>query len=60
MQNLLRESAGGIYWPNALHAILILVGIFIVVGIVGTVSYPFVSEKMKKFKEAAHESRIFH
>ncbi|EOH59468.1 YhgE/Pip domain-containing protein [Enterococcus mundtii] len=58
--NLLRESAGGIYWPNALHAILILVGIFIVVGIVGTVSYPFVSEKMKKFKEAAHESRIFH
>lgn len=58
--NLLRESAGGIYWPNALHAILILVGIFIVVGIAGTVSYPFVSEKMKKFKEAAHESRIFH
>lgn len=58
--NLLRESAGGIYWPNALHAILILVGIFIVVGIVGTVSYPFVSEKMKKFKETAHESRIFH
>lgn len=58
--NLLRESAGGIYWPNALHAILILVGIFIVVGIVGTVSYPFVSEKMKKFKEAAHESQIFH
>lgn len=58
--NLLRESAGGIYWPNALHAILILVGIFIVVGIVGTVSYPFVSGKMKKFKEAAHESRIFH
>ncbi|PTO38621.1 phage infection protein [Enterococcus mundtii] len=58
--NLLRESAGGIYWPNATHAILILVGIFIVVGIIGTVSYPFVSEKMKKFKEAAHESRIFH
>ncbi|THE16239.1 YhgE/Pip domain-containing protein [Enterococcus hirae] len=58
--NLLRESTGGIYWPNATKAIWILIGLFVVVGIIGTAVFPFIEEKMKKFKEAAHESRIFH
>ena len=58
--NLLRESAGGIYWPNATNAIWIMVGLFVVFGVVGTAVYPFIEEKMTKFKEAAHESHIFH
>ncbi|HBL3721276.1 TPA: YhgE/Pip domain-containing protein [Enterococcus faecium] len=58
--NLLRESAGGIYWPNATKAIWIMIGLFVVFGIVGTAIYPFIEEKMTKFKEAAHESHIFH
>ena len=28
--NLLRESAGGIYWPNATKAIWIMIGLFVV------------------------------
>ncbi|MDB1678120.1 MULTISPECIES: YhgE/Pip domain-containing protein [Enterococcus] len=58
--NLLRESAGGIYWPNAIPAIWIMIALFIVFGIVGTAAAPYVQEKMLKFKEAAHKSHIFH
>lgn len=58
--NLLRESAGGIYWPNAIPAIWIMIALFIVFGIVGTAVAPYVQEKMLKFKEAAHKSHIFH
>lgn len=58
--NLLRESAGGIYWPNAIPAIWIMIAVFVVFGIVGTAVAPYVQEKMLKFKEAAHKSHIFH
>ncbi len=58
--NLLRESAGGIYWPNAIPAIWIMIALFIVFGLVGTAVAPYVQEKMIKFKEAAHKSHIFH
>lgn len=34
--NLLRESAGGIYWPNAVPQLVILTILFLVFGIVGT------------------------
>ena len=58
--NLLRESAGGIYWPNAIPAIWIMIALFVVFGIVGTAVAPYVQENMLKFKEAAHKSHIFH
>lgn len=58
--NLLRESAGGIYWPNAISAIWIMIALFVVFGVVGTAVAPYVQEKMVKFKEAAHKSHIFH
>ena len=58
--NLLRESAGGIYWPNAIPAIWIMIALFVVFGIVGTAVAPYVQEKMLKFKEAARKSHIFH
>ncbi|MBF8807297.1 MAG: YhgE/Pip domain-containing protein [Enterococcus lacertideformus] len=58
--NLLRESAGGIYWPNATNAIWIMVGLFVCFGVIGTAVAPYIQEKMVKFKEAAHKSHIFH
>ncbi|MHC5215743.1 YhgE/Pip domain-containing protein [Enterococcus sp. LJL128] len=58
--NLLRESAGGIYWPNAWKAIIILVSLMIVVGILGTIFYPILEPKMKKLAEISHKSHIFH
>ncbi|WP_321388579.1 YhgE/Pip domain-containing protein [uncultured Enterococcus sp.] len=58
--NLLRESAGGIYWPNAWKAIIILTVLMIVVGILGTLFYPILQPKMKKLAEISHKSHIFH
>ncbi|MBL1227706.1 YhgE/Pip domain-containing protein [Enterococcus sp. BWB1-3] len=58
--DLLRESAGGIYWPNAWKAIVILAGIMLVVGILGTIFYPLLEPKMKKLGELSHKSHIFH
>jgi putative membrane protein len=58
--NLLRESAGGIYWPNAWKAILILVVIALVFGVLGVIFYPSIEEKTKKLTKVSHESHIFH
>lgn len=58
--NLLRESAGGIYWPNAWHAIFIMFGIMIVFSIIGTLAYPYIVEKVRKLEAIAHESHMFH
>ncbi|MEG1503354.1 MAG: YhgE/Pip domain-containing protein [Enterococcus sp.] len=58
--NLLRESAGGIYWPNATQDIIIMIGIFIVFGILGTWGYPLVQPHLEKLTKVSHESKIFH
>ncbi|MFD2306780.1 YhgE/Pip domain-containing protein [Enterococcus termitis] len=58
--NLLRESAGGIYWPNAWKAIIILVCITVVFCLVGVILYPYIEEKTKKLAKVSHESHIFH
>ncbi|EOL47675.1 YhgE/Pip domain-containing protein [Enterococcus caccae] len=58
--NLLRESAGGIYWPNAWKAIIILVMISIVFCVLGIFLYPYIEEKTKKLAKVSHESHIFH
>ncbi|WP_206911674.1 phage infection protein [Enterococcus sp. DIV0840] len=58
--NLLRESAGGIYWPNAWKAIIILVCISIVFCVLGVLLYPYIEEKTKKLAKVSHESHIFH
>lgn len=47
--NLLRESAGGIYWPNAWFAIWIMVGISVVFSIGGAILYPHLEHRSKKF-----------
>ena len=46
--NLLRESAGGIYWPNAWFAIWIMVGISVVFSIGGAILYPHLEHRSKK------------
>lgn len=58
--NLLRESAGGIYWPNATQDILIMIGLFIVFGVIGTWIYPVIQPQLKKLTKISHESKIFH
>ncbi|WP_313510611.1 YhgE/Pip domain-containing protein [Enterococcus sp.] len=58
--NLLRESAGGIYWPNVWAPVIILICIFLFFGIVGTLVSPYVSEKSKKLSDISKESHFFH
>ena len=58
--NLLRESAGGIYWPNAWSAILILVSVGVVFLVGGIWLFPHIEPTSKKISEAAHKSHIFH
>src|SRR5699024_10743593 len=38
--NLLREAAGGIYWPNTWIDIAVLISLLIVFAIVGTCAFP--------------------
>lgn len=58
--NLLRESGGGIYWPNAWTAILILFFVGVVFIGVGTWLFPHLEQTSKKISEAAQKSHIFH
>ena len=58
--NLLRESAGGIYWPNATGDIIIMIVLFIVFCILGTWAYPVLQPRLTKLTKVAHESKIFH
>lgn len=58
--NLLRESAGGIYWPNALPQLVILTILFLVFGIVGTYAYPYLVNSTKKLSDISKESHFFH
>lgn len=58
--NLLRESAGGIYWPNAWFAIWIMVGISVIFSIGGAILYPHLEHRSKKFAALAQKSHLFH
>jgi putative membrane protein len=58
--NLLRESAGGVYWPNAWRDITVLVSIFVVSGLLGTAFYPKVSKLTEKLTKVANETHLFH
>ncbi len=58
--NLLRESMGGIYWPNATHALWILGGLFFGFWILGSLLYPKVSQLSKKLAEWSHKAHFFH
>lgn len=58
--NLLRESAGGIYWPNAIPQLIILSLLFIVFGIIGTWGYPYLTDVTKKLNNVSKKSHFFH
>jgi len=58
--NLLRESAGGIYWPNAIPQLIILSLLFIVFGIIGTWAYPYLTDVTKKLNNVSKKSHFFH
>ena len=58
--NLLRESVGGIYWPSALKAIVILVSITIGFFIAGYILYPKAERIFKKVGDNLKEGRILH
>lgn len=58
--NLLRESAGGIYWPNAWLAIIILVAVSIVFLVAGLIFLPHLEKTSKKISEMTQRSHIFH
>lgn len=58
--NLLRESAGDIYWPNAWLAIIILVAVSIVFLVAGLIFFPHLEKTSKKISEMTQRSHIFH
>lgn len=58
--DLIRESVGGIYWPNAYKYILILLGFALVFLIVGTIVYPPVKKYFKKLNDKLHEGHLLH
>lgn len=58
--NLLREAAGGIYWPNAVPNIWIMIALFVIFGLVGTLVYPKMEKLTNKLDSVSKESHFFH
>lgn len=58
--NLLRESVGGIYWPNATKAIVILLGVGIAFFILGVAFFPQVTKHTKKLNDILKKGHILH
>lgn len=58
--NLLRESAGGVYWPNAMGDIAVLVVLFFAFAAIGIWAYPNVEGLNKKISDLTKASHFFH
>ena len=58
--DLLRESAGGIYWPNAWPNIFIMIGLFVGFAIIGLLAYPKIDVFTKRMDKVSKESHFFH
>ncbi len=58
--NLLREPVGGIYWPNAWKAIIILSLIMVGFFVLGVWIYPKLRPFFKKLNENLHQGKILH
>ena len=58
--DLLRESAGGIYWPNAWPNILIMIALFVGFGVIGVLVFPKVEVLTKRLDKVSKESHFFH
>lgn len=57
--DLLREAIGGIYWPNAVHYMQIIVMFFIAGLVIGTLIYPWVKNIRAYVEEEYESSKIF-
>ncbi|AQP54126.1 phage infection protein [Vagococcus penaei] len=57
---LLRESVGGIYWPTASGAIVILICVTIAFFIFGYLIYPKAERIFNKFNESLKKGHILH
>lgn len=57
--NLLREAVGGVYWPNAIFDLTILLLIGIVSLAVGIWACPYMRRVMKRINEKIEESHFF-
>ncbi|MEG2254686.1 MAG: hypothetical protein RSC33_05115, partial [Vagococcus sp.] len=58
--NLLRESVGGIYWPTAIKAITILMGVTVAFFIAGYILYPKAEKIFKKVSDELTKGHILH
>jgi putative membrane protein len=58
--NLLRESAGGIYWANAWQYLIVLVVMGAVILVLGCVFYPMMAPRIKKLEGIFQNSKLFH
>lgn len=58
--NLLREAAGGVYWPNASGDIIVLAILFFAFAAIGIWAYPHVASLNKKVSDLTKESHFFH
>ena len=58
--NLLHESVGGIYWPTALKAIAILIGVTIAFFVAGFILYPKAEKMFKKISDNIAKGHILH
>lgn len=57
--NLLREAVGGVYWPNAIFDMVILLLIGIISLAIGIWACPYVRNLMKRINEKIEESHFF-
>ena len=58
--NLLRESAGGIYWANAWKDLFFLICMFIGFAAIGIYLFPKVTDLQKRTSDRAKQSHLFH
>lgn len=58
--NLLRESVGGIYWPSAIKAIVILISVTIVFFVGGLLCYPKADKLFSHLNTELKKGKILH
>ena len=58
--NILRETTGGIYWPNAIKDMLILIGVGIVFILIGYFVVPKVTPFFRKLNAKLKEGHLLH
>lgn len=58
--NLIRETIGGIYWPNANKSLAVLFAFAVGFFIFGLIAYPKMKAYFKKLNDKLHEGHLLH